>query len=210
MTTYADKVDASSKAKYVAILHKHSKDGLLKSAQLAETLKECGFFFKEKHMDVIMNIADQDNNEGLDEAEFIDLMGFLSLVQNAFKNLDANSSGKMDRKDLPAALDAIGYKIKETQVSVLYQMCDAENSGIIEYDDYVYLILFYSFGTCFCLKSQMLMEVEKLDLMSCLIFFLCCWEKMQIQLKQNKFSPCWTQMALASFLLVNLSIWFSL
>mmetsp|Transcript_30809 Transcript_30809/g.34361 ORF Transcript_30809/g.34361 Transcript_30809/m.34361 type:complete len:222 (+) Transcript_30809:34-699(+) len=144
---FSEVLDGATKKQFAAIFSKFDKNGSgdIDQKELEQALRACDYVFSKENVSTILKIVDQNHNGAVDFNEFIMLMGYLYIMDQAFNDIDKNADGHIDRKELGEALRAVGYNFSEGQLKVLYKMADSDNSGKIELSEFHSLSLFLRF-----------------------------------------------------------------
>ena len=69
----------------------------------------------------------------------------LEQLRIAFKDVDVDNSGKIDRDELKAACKSSGTDIEEGQADFLFDAIDKDKSGYIEFEEFVAFIYMAKF-----------------------------------------------------------------
>jgi len=92
-----------------------------------------------------MKIIDINTNGSIDFGEFLILMGYLYLIDDAFSSIDSDNNGTIDRKELLGALRDVGYDFNEKQGELLFKLADIDNNGRVSLEEFHNLSLFLRF-----------------------------------------------------------------
>ena len=62
-------------------------------------------------------------------------------IKEAFDLFDTENSGKIDAKELKVAMRALGFEVKNSDVKKILLDVDWDGSGMIEYSDFLDLMV---------------------------------------------------------------------
>ena len=130
-----------------------NNDGQISFSELKSAVTKTGQKLTEEEMNAIFVIGDVDQNGEIDFDEFKRMMmpttsdvvaKFRSIykttqdVQSAFKKIDKNGDGSIDRAELSGALSSINFTKQE--IDAIFKAADANNDGEIDYEEFIGLM----------------------------------------------------------------------
>jgi Ca2+-binding EF-hand superfamily protein len=130
-------------------------DGAISFAELKNAVQRSGQRMTEEEMNAIFAIGDADQNGEIDFDEFKAMMlpsasdvvsKFRSIhktvkdVQMAFKKIDDDGNGSIDKDELTSALTTRGMNFTQQEIDAIFRAGDADGDGAIDYEEFVALM----------------------------------------------------------------------
>lgn len=118
------------------------KSGCLSPRELQAALKKCGA--DDKIVAEIFVDLDKDGDKKITKAEYMSAMNKMRPSQvdemklrRAFKELDADGSGKIDAKELKMVLEKCGKKVSDNAIQDIIKKVDKDGDGQINCEEFI-------------------------------------------------------------------------
>ena len=132
-----------------------NKDGQISFQELKSAVAKAGQKMSDEQINALFVIGDIDQNGEIDFDEFMRMMlpttsdvvsKFRSIrktvkdVQTAFKQIDRNGDGSIDRNELVSALTSAGNNFTRQEVDAIFDAADIDGNGEIDYEEFIALM----------------------------------------------------------------------
>merc|ERR1711881_404394 len=84
--------------------------GKINAKELAECMAKVGYKFSEEACKMMINMHDRDGNGQVTYDEFVSLHQYIGQMQDAFKKVDTDRSGKLEPNEVQRCLEISGYR----------------------------------------------------------------------------------------------------
>ncbi|CAH1245683.1 CALM1 [Branchiostoma lanceolatum] len=133
--------------KCFAMLDK-SRDGFISPAELGPALAALSIDPSPGLIKDTIRVFDVDENGKLDFDEFVNFMTHMKEIMSpepkflmeAFKSFDKDGNGTLDKQEVKSAMATIGRNYDDEQIDKLFQLFDANNDGVLQYEEFVELM----------------------------------------------------------------------
>eukprot|EP01099_Mayorella_cantabrigiensis_P006464 TRINITY_DN541_c0_g1_i2.p1 TRINITY_DN541_c0_g1~~TRINITY_DN541_c0_g1_i2.p1 ORF type:complete len:139 (-),score=38.06 TRINITY_DN541_c0_g1_i2:195-611(-) len=112
-----------------------NKDGVIDAHELSQAMKRAGYSFSDRVLKKLVRTAG--HKDTLSFEAFIDMTDYLSAQKQSFQREDVDKDGKITQKELGQAFFDNGFNLKTDQIKLLFNTVDEDNSGTIEFEEYV-------------------------------------------------------------------------
>lgn len=123
-------------------------DGKVSTKEISVIMRSLGMLISDKEMDELVARLDTDGNGTVEFAEFEDFMltsGVLNKIpdemdenlRDAFKILDKNNDGYIDKEELIFYMTKFGDKMAVKDAEEMIEEADQNGDGRIDYKEYV-------------------------------------------------------------------------
>eukprot|EP01099_Mayorella_cantabrigiensis_P006463 TRINITY_DN541_c0_g1_i1.p1 TRINITY_DN541_c0_g1~~TRINITY_DN541_c0_g1_i1.p1 ORF type:complete len:200 (-),score=59.52 TRINITY_DN541_c0_g1_i1:104-703(-) len=120
-----------------------NKDGVIDAHELSQAMKRAGYSFSDRVLKKLVRTAG--HKDTLSFEAFIDMTDYLSAQKQSFQREDVDKDGKITQKELGQAFFDNGFNLKTDQIKLLFNTVDEDNSGTIEFEEYVDLSFYIRF-----------------------------------------------------------------
>ena len=133
-----------------------NKDGKICFEELKEAaLKDSSKFLNEEDVNAIFIVGDLNMNEEIDLEEFKKLMlpsihdivakfryAYRSVedVKKAFKSIDGNGDGAIDKGEMHKALTNYKFNFSDQEVDIVFNHADIDNDGEVNFEEFMYIM----------------------------------------------------------------------
>eukprot|EP00010_Vexillifera_abyssalis_P003996 CAMPEP_0201551978 /NCGR_PEP_ID=MMETSP0173_2-20130828/12176_1 /ASSEMBLY_ACC=CAM_ASM_000268 /TAXON_ID=218659 /ORGANISM="Vexillifera sp., Strain DIVA3 564/2" /LENGTH=143 /DNA_ID=CAMNT_0047962357 /DNA_START=41 /DNA_END=469 /DNA_ORIENTATION=- len=111
------------------------KNGVIDQNELTQAFKQGGLELQTNVVQRMMSYVGAKDGANLEQ--FAKLSALLSQFDQTFKEADSDKNGAIDNKELGRILADLGHNLSSTEIATLVKSVDADNSGEIEFNEFV-------------------------------------------------------------------------
>lgn len=144
------RLSAEEIAKYQQAFSLFDKDGngKVNAKELGVVMRSLGQRLTEEELEGMIKEADTDGSGTVDFNEFIGLMALKKLsreeeeeLKAAFRVFDKNDDGHISAEELRRVMHNLSQKLSDKEVAEMMKEADVDNSGGIDYHEFVNVIM---------------------------------------------------------------------
>lgn len=119
-----------------------NNDGSISALELLQAMRRSNWLFSPETAKMLVNMFDSDGNGTITLDEYERLHRYIVQMQSAFRQVDVDGSGSLDRGEVQRALQISRYHLSPQTFNTLFAKFDRRKVGTLGFDGYIELCVF--------------------------------------------------------------------